>query len=320
MISEFNRFFSSRTLASTYKPTFLKCLLDLADYKQDEGAQWVSENKDTVTVDLNFVAARFLRYYWPLRFKFRLKQEATATPIAVYRILEQYESQIGVKSTPSKKLMCSDKLAELRLKTIKEGIKPQVLHKLLNDCNIYSIEKNSNSITLKKDTIQYMRENKKVLESALNHTIAEYLEKCNSSPNISTKLEEKIARTTLKTQEFENIISMQNHECFYCGQRGESFAQEHFIPWNFIFDTQNFNIIAACQMCNSSKNDKLADYEYLEKILDRNDKLEKLPYGYSREFLKNMYHSCRLEYHGADQQLWKHTQMQKSKASAGMTD
>ncbi|NDB90947.1 MAG: hypothetical protein EB166_09115 [Thaumarchaeota archaeon] len=129
MISEFNRFFSSKSLASTYKPTFLKCLLDLGDYKLDEGSQWVSENKDRLTVDLNFVAARFLRYYWPLRFKFRLKQEATATPIAVYRILEEYEEQIGVKSTPSKKLMCSEKLSDLRLKTIKEGIKPQVLDK-----------------------------------------------------------------------------------------------------------------------------------------------------------------------------------------------
>lgn len=315
MISEFNRFFSSRTLASTYKPTFLKCLLDLADYKQDEGAQWVSENNDTVTVDLNFVAARFLRYYWPLRFKFRLKQEATAKPIAVYRILEQYESQIGAKSTPSKKLMCSGKLSELRLKTIREGIKPQVLHRLLNDCNIYTI--NGNSITLKKETVQYIKDNKKVLESALNHTIAEYLEKCNSSPNISTKLEEKITRTTLKTHEFDKITSMQDHHCFYCGKKGEPFAQEHFIPWNFIFDTQNFNIIAACHTCNSSKNDKLADFEYLEKLLDRNDRLDKLPYGYSREFLRNLYQSCRLEYHGADSQLWRPVPKGKIQGTGG---
>ncbi|NDB92983.1 MAG: hypothetical protein EB167_09905, partial [Nitrososphaeria archaeon] len=303
--SEFNRFFSSKSLASTYKPTFLKCLLDLGDYKLDEGSQWVSENKDRLTVDLNFVAARFLRYYWPLRFKFRLKQEATATPIAVYRILEEYEEQIGVKSTPSKKLMCSEKLSDLRLKTIKEGIKPQVLPRLLNDCKIYSINKGSNSIEIKKEIVEHMKNNKKVLEAALNHMIAEYLEKCNASPNISTKLEEKINRTTMKKDEFSQIISMQKSCCFYCRKKGDSFAQEHFIPWNFIYDTQNFNIVAACQTCNSSKNDRLADLEYLEKILDRNEKLKKLPYGYSREFLKNLYYSCRLEYHGVEQNLWK---------------
>jgi hypothetical protein len=41
MISEFNRFFKSKSLASTYKPTLAKCLLDLADYQVDEGSQWV---------------------------------------------------------------------------------------------------------------------------------------------------------------------------------------------------------------------------------------------------------------------------------------
>lgn len=305
MISEFNRFFSSKNLASTYKPTFLKCLLDLADYKEDEGSQWITKNGDNITVDLNFVAARFLRYYWPLLFKFRLKQEPTHTPIAVYRLLHQYSELLGTKTQPTKKQLCSEKFAELRLKTIREGIKPQVLHRLLKDCNVYSVNKNSNSIVVKKEIINYIKQNKKILESALNHTIAEFLEKFNSSPNISTKLEEKINRTSLKKDDFVKIIKMQNSCCFYCGTKGDDFAQEHFIPWNFIFDTQNYNIIAACQVCNSSKNDKLAGTKYLDLILKRNDNLEKKPYGYSREFMKNLYESCRIEYHGMEKELWK---------------
>jgi len=305
MISEFNRFFSSKSLASTYKPTFVKCLLDIGDYKPDEGSQWIEQKNDDYIIDLHFVAARFLRYYCPLLFKFKLKQEATKTPIAVYRILKEFEKEIGVKSTPSKKFLCSEKFAGLRQKTIREGIKPQVLHRLLNDCKIYTIIKGSDKIVIKKEIVDFMKNNRKVLESALNHMIAGYLEKCNSSPNISTKLEEKIARTTLKKEEFAKIISMQNSCCFYCGNKEQSFEQEHFIPWNFVFDTQNFNIIAACQACNSSKLDKLADSIFLEKLLERNDKLERLSFGYSREFMRNLYESCRLEYHGGEQELWK---------------
>ena len=302
MISEFNRFFSSKTLASTYKPTFLKCLLDLGDYKEDEGSQWVAKSNGAITVDLNFVAARFLRFYWPLLFKFRLKQEPTHTPIAVYRILEQYSELLGTKTQPTKKQLCSEKFAEIRLKTIREGIKPQVLHRLLKDCDIYEI--NKNSIVIKSDVIEFMRQNKKILESALNHMIAEFLEKLNSAPNISTKLEEKINRTTLKKDDFAKIIKMQKSCCFYCGNKVASFAQEHFIPWNYIFDTQNYNIIAACQECNSSKNDRLADMKYLDLLLARNEKLEKKPYGYSPEFMKNLYESCRIEYHGIGKELW----------------
>jgi len=305
MISEFNRFFSSKSLASTYKPTFVKCLLDIGDYKSDEGSQWIEQKDNDYIVDLHFVAVRFLRYYWPLLFKFKLKQEATRTPIAVYRILKEFEKEIGVKSTPSKKFLCLEKFAELRQKTIREGIKPQVLHRLLNDCKIYTVTKGSNKIVMKKEIVEYMKNNKKVLESALNHMIAGYLEKCNSAPNISTKLEEKISRTTLKKDEFTKIVLMQGSCCFYCGEKGQSFAQEHFIPWNFVFDTQNYNIIAACQTCNSSKLDRLADSTFLEKLLDRNDKLEKVSFGYSHEFMRNLYESCRLEYHGIEQKLWK---------------
>jgi len=305
MISEFNRFFSSKTLASTYKPTFLKCLLDLGDCKDDEGGQWITKKNNPITVDLNFVAARFLRFYWPLRFKFKLKQEPTHSPIAVYRLLDEFSELLGVKTQPSKKQLCSEKFTELRLKTIREGIKPQVLNRLLKDCNIYSVNKGSNSIVIKSDVIEYMKQNKKILEAALNHMIAEFLEKFNSAPNISTKLEEKINRTTLKKDGFAKIIKMQKSCCFYCGSKGNNFAQEHFIPWNYIFDTQNYNIIAACQGCNSSKSDRLAGSKYLDMILERNEKLEKKPHGYSPEFMKNLYESCRIEYHGIEKELWK---------------
>ena len=135
----------------------------------------------------------------------------------------------------------------MRQKTIKEGIKPQVLPRLLNDLKIYIINKGSNNIVIKKDVVDFMKTNKKVLEAALNHMIAEYLEKCNSSPNISTKLEEKMPRTYLKKEEFVKIISLQNSFCFYHGKKIDSFVQEHFIPWNFLFQTENFNIVAACK-------------------------------------------------------------------------
>jgi len=306
MIEQFNNFFKRKSLASTYKPTLLKCLLDLGDYSKDEGSKWVKKEGDSFTVDLNFVAARFLRYYHPLRFKFNLKQEATKKRIAIYNILEEYAEELGIKSTPSKKMFCSEKFEEMRKKTIdNDAIKQQVLPKLLNDCNVYTINKGSKSITIKKEIIDYMKDNKKILEAALNHMIAEYLEKCNSSPNISTKLEEKISRTTLRKDKFQKITDLQDSCCFYCGNKGEAFAQEHFLPWNFLFQTENYNIIAACQACNSSKNDRLPHGKYLEKIIKRNRQLEDLPLGYSDEFMRNMYENCRIEYHGRDKKLWE---------------
>ena len=304
MTSEFNRFFKSKNLASTYKPTFLKCLLDIGDYENDEGSQWVNQKQNQYEVDLNFVAVRFIRYYWPLKFIFKIKQEATRTPIAVYRILDEFSELIGKKTPPSKKLLCHDKFAEMRLKIIREGIKPQVLKRLLNDCNIYSITGGSNSIIIPKEIVDFMKENKDTLVSALNHTIAVYLERINLSPNIATCLKEITPRITLSKPIFEKMIKMGNSCCFYCGKEGKKFAQEHVVPWNFVRDTQNYNIVPACTPCNSSKHDLLPAKKYLDKLLERNESLESLPAGYSPEMMKNLYENCRIEYHGMEQELW----------------
>ena len=150
-----------------------------------------------------------------------------------------------------------------------------------------------------------MKENKYTLVSALNHTIAVYLERINLSPNIATCLKEITPRIMLSKSIFEKMIKMGNSCCFYCGKEGKKFAQEHVVPWNFVRDTQNYNIVPACTPCNSSKHDLLPAKKYLDKLLERNESIESLPAGYSREMMENRYENCRIEYHGIDQPLWK---------------
>jgi len=301
---EINRFFKKQSLASTYKPMFLKCLLDLGDYKEEEGGQWVKKQNDSLIVDLNFVIARFIRFYHPLYFKFKLKQFPHAEKqLGVYENLEKFKDELGVKSQPTKKQLCKDKFAPIREETIaSDGIKYQVLPKLLNDCNIY-VPKNKKSIEIKNDIVDYIRKNKNVLESGINFILARYLEGINASPNIATKLQEKIPRKRLDTG-FSEIIELQDGKCFFCNGKFDDYAQEHFLPWNFIFRTENFNITAACKICNSKKNDRLPHEKYLEKIITRNKKLNDLPSGYSEEFFRQLYETCRIEYHGKDVDLW----------------
>ena len=74
-MSEFDRFFGgSPNLASTYKPTFLKCLLDIGNDENIEGSQWITQRENEYEVGLDFIAARFIYYYWPLKFLFKLKR------------------------------------------------------------------------------------------------------------------------------------------------------------------------------------------------------------------------------------------------------
>ena len=309
MSVEFNKFFKRHSLASTYKPTLAKCLLDLGDYEKNEGSQWVKKQNDTYIVNLHFVAARFLRYYHPLKFKFKLKQESTKQTVAIYDILQENKDlfdELRTKDTPSKNDMCTDLFQDVREKTIKHPLmRVQVLPKLLKDCNIYTISDDKNFISVKKDVVDHMYSNKDVLESALNHMISKYLENCNAAPNISTKLDEKLKRKNLSAKPKNEVLEIANYTCFYCPAKNVKFDMDHFVPWNYLGQTEQYNMVPACKHCNPSKNDKLTIKKFLDALIERNQKLEKLPMGYSKEFLTNLYENAIIEYHGKEKTLWQ---------------
>jgi hypothetical protein len=75
----FNTFFNSEKLSSTYKPVFVKSLIAISDYDEQNphrliGHNWITRQNDKLKVDLNFIVIRYIQYFWELYFKFRLKQ------------------------------------------------------------------------------------------------------------------------------------------------------------------------------------------------------------------------------------------------------
>ena len=122
-MSELNRFFKSKKMAATLKPTFLKCLLDIGDCKREEGSQWVNQTQNDYEVDLNFVAVRFIRYYWPLKFIFKIKQAATSAPLAAYGVLDDFSGLTGKKRCPPKKKLCENKFGEMIEKKLSNVLK-----------------------------------------------------------------------------------------------------------------------------------------------------------------------------------------------------
>ena len=57
--------------------------------------------------------------------------------------------------------------------------------------------------------------------------------------------------------------------------------------------------------CNSKKNDRLPHEDYLEEIIQRNRKLSDLPSGYSEEYFRQLYQTCKVEYHGKEIDTWR---------------
>ena len=299
---EFERFFHSNSMVATYKPMFLKALLDLGDFREDEGSQWVKDDGDNLVVDLEFVAARFIYYSHPIHYKFKLKQQFGIMTVISYKIFEEF-NVFKPKNKVSKKEFCKEEYKDARIRLVKDGISKTVFPLLLKDCNIYRPIKKSKTFTFSKVNALYVKQHKNQLTKALNHELSLFLGKFNNSPNIPSKLEEKQKRPNLNKKDSIENIKIQNSKCFYCEKSAKEFAQDHFIPWNYVYFTEKHNMVPACVTCNSSKHDSLSSKKFLEKIIMRNRKLE-LSAGYSESSMRSEWENCRLGYHGENKKLW----------------
>jgi hypothetical protein len=86
-------FFRSPDFSSSYKPVFLKSIMDLADYDEHNatkllGHQWIKRTSDKLQVDLEFIAIRFAKYYWDMNYRLRLKQSHSRSDVNIHKFFK----------------------------------------------------------------------------------------------------------------------------------------------------------------------------------------------------------------------------------------
>ncbi len=309
---QFNRFFTRAKMQSTYKPYFLKSILDLTEYndspKSFQGKNWIKKLPDGLKVDLEFIASRFAFMYWNPHFKFRLKQSPSypREDVHIHLILDDMQNKLEKrKKIPKITVFCSPLNSGIRKRIISKCIQTDVLHRLLKDCNVYDISDNKKSIFVSNSVIEFISKNKPLLQNAIDFVITSFLETCNTAPQIATKISEKEPLSQLKSSIFAQMIRKQNGLCFYCVKRKIE-VQEHVIPKNYVWDTKPHNIVGACTKCNKEKwYNLLPDENTFNKVLERNDEewIKKIEGDqYSREAYKSQYHTCHSDY--ADDEFW----------------
>jgi hypothetical protein len=104
----FNTFFNkSEKLSSTYKPVFVKSLIAISDYDEQNshrliGHRWITKHDNKLRVDLNFIAIWYISYFCDLYFKFKLKQSHTPQDANINRILGALKN---ISKTPTPKAL-----------------------------------------------------------------------------------------------------------------------------------------------------------------------------------------------------------------------
>lgn len=71
---------------------------------------------------------------------------------------------------------------------------------------------------------------------------------------------------------------------------------DHVIPFNFIFQTELFNIVPACRECNNVKSDRLPIKDVFDMGKERNKRLL-LRDDYTDDWYQKLYDSCVTNYH-----------------------
>ena len=111
----FNKFFKSGKVFSTYKCVFLYALTEVSRYVGNglNKNEWITRNEDTVTVNLNFLAARFIKYYWDVSYLDinhttpKSRNQYTTTEINILELI--HKEQIAHQKKPG-----SEKIGEKR--------------------------------------------------------------------------------------------------------------------------------------------------------------------------------------------------------------
>ncbi len=107
---------------------------------------------------------------------------------------------------------------------------------------------------------------------------------------LAIKLDHSIERNSLEIYK-KQLLTFGDSFCFYCNKKIEKRGShvDHFIPWSFVKNDKIWNFVLSCDNCNKKKNDRLANKNYLNKLILRNSKY--LNESFSKE-LNELYDSA----------------------------
>ena len=336
-LRKFEQFVRNSRQTGTYQFIFLKSLFYLAG-KSDEhpkpninwGLDWIKKDGKSLKVDLNFIAVLYIKYYWDMLYKFRLKQ---AQPNNEYaddvNIHKNFKDESGEPKQPPKKI--AELAADVpEYNTLREDViygNPskhirssfnEVLFALDNKGFFKARNPSARNSAIPRNTcLEFDLEvpnffqkyaYQSILDHAINYMLTKHLEKINKFiPQIAKKVLIEIPRGHLhgrEKEEYDRLYqSSEFFNCFYCNQRlrvrrGEP-ARDHVIPFDYVLSDELYNSVPSCQSCNSTKSNRLPDKEILNKVIERN---ETLTLGSRRDYseaeFRKLYRNCKESYNG----------------------
>lgn len=262
---------------NTYKFTLAKVLLD---YCRD-----TTDTARTHAIPYEYLADKFLRYYWYQEYKFRMKQDFRIkskpkviraindvfgqNPPADFKLLDCDDvtrAKNKILSTVFGHARSKTSLVVPRFQNVPAGRFTQEIRAF------YDYDDDKQEIYLKPEAFEFFRKNNAILSRVVLAEWARFLEKINHSlPRLVAKIDQdNMVRGSLVP--YHKIYAEHTDHCFYCNDTLERYHThvDHFIPWSYMFEDSAWNLVLACQQCNCKKSDSLPQSEFRDLLIHRN--------------------------------------------------
>ncbi len=255
--------------SASYKPALLKALVRCC------------RQSDDLRIPLDAVGREFTKLYWNQTVVYHLRQAASlskeSTAVKLIRQTAQTYKAHDLAGLPAAGRAKIDRQMS-RLLTV------NVLHAFHASRPpgmplLYHWEPGQDHVVITPNAHTFLKTQAAALELVANFYWAEFLEGCN---RLAPRIVQKVSRdgaSRKSLQKYLNILREEsNVQCFYCeAPLGENLATtvDHVIPWSFLLEDDLWDLVLACNRCNSAKSDWLPDHAFIEKLLLRNRRLSR---------------------------------------------
>ncbi|WNR45144.1 HNH endonuclease signature motif containing protein [Paenibacillus roseipurpureus] len=264
----FNFLFSSKSKnQASYKFGFIRSLLENI-YNTNESSQ----------LTYSQIFFTFTRVYWNLVVVNGLKQtDQSHEQSAIEKALKQFVEQNRIPDYLSFDSLSPGLQLEIGVILRRQG-KRYVVGALYGDTDgaFYSFDNRSEVLELSRNVLRFMKVHQQVLVKLNNYELVKFIQAVNphdGCSNLLKKVENITARSNLNM--YREILELtESMECFYCERKlteKTAIHVDHFIPWSFLFNDNLWNFVLSCGSCNTSKNNKLSEVKFLDKLINRNE-------------------------------------------------
>ncbi len=265
---------------NTYKFALARFLLEysISDYESNQ-------------VPYPDIAKCFFKYYWLQECKSRLRQgPRNQPPRIISKIRKEFPDDAYpvkfddmCKKNPDKIKNCIEEITKICRKDVIHrfqqigGSEKKLFYDYFairyNDASGNAKTDPKGGILLNKDALRFFRNNFSALYLSVILEWIRFLERRNSGiPNLVKKIE-GMDKGPRDQNKFKKCLTPFEINCFYCGldlKPGRKTHVDHVIPFDYIADTNLWNLVLACQGCNCEKLGSLPPKIYIDKLITRN--------------------------------------------------